>query len=283
MKVSLAVHLHLFYTDMWANIRPFLNNIDFPYDLYVTLTEQNESLIQQIKNDCADAKIFVVENRGYDIGPFMYFLNQIDLDAYDFILKIHTKNFKKGALTVLNHRYMGRKDWFYLLMDGVLGSKQRVENNLAQMAKNSNLGMIGSKYLITSNEQISKNVRAQVVDVMQKLGFPAPRLIKFVAGTMFLVRSRLLKALQGRFLLSDFEETNPAVKDGTLAHALERVFGCLVEAQGYEIKGWGTNLPFEMKSLFFHVGRFLYQRKVTQNKQMLIKVCKIPVYRRKLI
>lgn len=283
-NLSLAIHLHLYYTDMWNEIQRYLENIgNYPYHLYVTMTQENPSLIKEIKNFHPKTTVFIVENRGYDVGPFIYFLNQIDLSKYDLVLKIHTKNNKKGLDTLLNHRYVSREFWFRLLMGGLFDTTKLFKKNIYQFEQNANLGMIGSKYLITSDIKNSREVRKDVQDTMFKLGFVKPETITFVAGTMFIIRSKLLQKIKDNYTLADFLPTDGTVKDGTLAHVLERVFGCIVIASGYKIKGFDKNKSFECCGTLSLVRHFVYRRKITRSNHLLIKVFKIPVYHRKLL
>ena len=67
-----AVHLHLHYTEQWPEIRQYLQHMgSHPYRLYVTLTQQNTWLEQEIKNFQPQSVVWQAENRGYDIGPFV--------------------------------------------------------------------------------------------------------------------------------------------------------------------------------------------------------------------
>lgn len=282
--LSLAVHLHLHYIDMWNEIQEYLKNIrDYPYHLYITMAQENINLVEEIKKFHSETTFFIVENRGYDVGPFVYFLNQIELKQYDLIIKIHTKNNKKGLDTLLNHRYVSREFWFKLLMGGLMDTPNLFKKNIYQFEQNANLGMIGSKYLIISDIKSSKEVRKDVQDTMFKLGFVKPETITFVAGTMFIVRSELLQKIKDNYTLADFSPTDGNIKDGTLAHVLERVFGCVVIASGYKIKGFDKNKSFECCETLSLIRNFIYRRKITKSNHMLIKVCKLPVYHRKLI
>lgn len=280
---KIAVHLHLYYCSQWEEIRAYLANIaDYPYHLFVTLVEDNPALIQQIKAFHPQTSVYVLENRGYDVGPFVYVLHQINLDDYDLIFKIHTKG-KTGCDTLLNHRYVNRKYWSDLLFAALISSKNLFLKNLDAFAQQPDLGMIGSKYLITSSPKNSKEVRDRVIEILKDWGFSAPQNITFVAGTMFIIRANLLKKIKENFAFSDFTPTDGTVRDGTLAHVLERLFGCLVIAEGYKINGYDRNFEFENYGRLMAVKHFLFQRKITRSNHLLIKVLKLPIYHRKLI
>ena len=280
---TLAVHLHLYYLEMWPEIRKFLANIgDYPYDLFVTMTCENEDLVKDIKNFHNNTKIWVVENRGYDVGPFIEFLHRIDLNKYDLVMKLHTKNNFIGDGSRINKYIFDRKLWFNTLIRALIGSPQIFERNMCEFAKCPEFGMAGSRYLITSETECFKSVQIQVEKILSELGYPtAP--IKFVAGTMFMCRSKLLQPFKEHYTINDFVPTDGKVKDGTLAHALERVLGSFVIANGYKIKGFDRSLLYTCRLNFQAVRRFVYQHKVTNSKYELIKVFKLPVYRRRIL
>ena len=280
-QLSLAVHLHLYYLDMWTEIKGYLANIgDYPYDLYVTMTEDNPEIEREIKKFKPDAKIWIVENRGYDIGPFIDFLHHIDLDKYDYILKIHTKSTTRDVLTHVNHFYLKNWEWSKLLWDGVLKTPERVKIIMELLADES-VGMVGSWFLVTKTLKNTNQVTEACHSVMKKMGFEKPKKIAFIPGTMFWVKSKLMEPIKKNFQLADFEESGASGVDGSLAHAMERVFGCVVDSQGYQIKGVG----FEFLSAFLLAIRpflrFCFQKKITHNGKMIIKVLKFPVFRRK--
>lgn len=289
MPPRLAVHLHLYYTDMWDEFAVLLQNIgNFSYDLYVTLVQYQPEIEKKIKEFCPAAKIWIVDNRGYDVGPFVDFLHHINLSEYDLIIKLHTKNKSYGADTLINGRYIGRKLWFKLLTQGLLGSRKLFKKNIKAFVKCPGLGMVGSKYLITSDKICSDSVRDEVCTVMERLGRSVPNKINFVAGTMFMCRAHLLQKIKDNFRIQDFDMSDGLVKDGTLAHVLERVFGCLIVADGFRIQGFDKDLPHHADLDFLvndirQILRFVYSNKVTNNNYRLVKLLKFPIYHRKLL
>ena len=167
----IAVHLHLYYLDMWPEMRGYLANMgDYPYDLYVTMVTENPQIEQEIKEFHSGSRIWIVENRGYDVGPFIEFLHRIDLNKYDLILKLHTKNKNKGVDTHIGKYIFNRKLWFKTLIGALIGSKKVFERNINEFVKYPEFGMAGSKYLITADPDCSKNVQRQVEKIFVYLG-----------------------------------------------------------------------------------------------------------------
>ena len=76
---TIAVHLHIYYEEMWGVLAGCLGALQgHDYDLFVTLVKPNADLEVKIKAFKPMAEIFVVENRGYDVGAFIYVLNHIN-------------------------------------------------------------------------------------------------------------------------------------------------------------------------------------------------------------
>ena len=278
-----AVHLHLHYVNRWPEMRRYLQHLgDYPYHLYVTLTKENACLEKEIKDFHPHSTIWCTENRGYDIGPFVDFLHKIDLSQYDLVLKIHAKNKYGRQKTWINDRYITKRSWVNLLFTALLGSKRIWKKNVNAFLQDPQLGMLSSQYLITSEKICSEYLRPAIDQEMQKMGYQTPQNITFVAGTMFVARAKLLEKIKKYFSISDFAPTDVSVQDGTLAHVIERVLGCLIAVQGYEIKGFDKNWWVDYVPSMRQVARSFYSDDITSSNHRLIKVCKIPVYYKKV-
>lgn len=283
-QVKLAVHCHLFYVNMWPQIKSYLENLkNANHDLFITLVEENAKIISQIKQFNPNAQIYVVENKGYDVGPFIYVLRQIDLSKYDYILKIHSKAASGKQDIFMNGRVVERQDWCKLLYEALLKNPQIVKKNLRELQQNSQLGMIGSKYCIVSSNWNSRDVRTQVLRFLSEWGYPNTKKITFVSGTMFMVRASLMQKFKEQFSLDDFLPTDGKVGDGTLAHILERLFGAYTKACGYKIQGFDRNISFSIKGRLKYIWRFLYHKKHTSKGYLQIKICKLPVFHKKIL
>lgn len=274
----LAVHLHLYYTDMWGLLKKRLQHLEgCNYDLYVTLVESAPELEAEIRAFHPQSEIWLVENRGYDVGPFITVLHRIDLSAYDLVLKLHSKSLRAGTLAWINRRCVSRKWWCRLMLDSLLGTPKQVQHNMRRFCDAPQLGMLGAAQLIVEHPSHQTKVHELLRQVMRKLGYRHWK-FRFVAGTMFMVRSCILQKIKENFQPHDFSPTLAEVSDGTLAHALERAFGCLTLAEGYTLEGTGYSLRFELAALGTAIWQFLYKKKITKKNKLLIKICRIPVF-----
>lgn len=281
---KILVHCHVYYPHMWAELKNYIQNIaPHPFDLYVTLVEKHSDIIDDVKRTFPNAKVEIVENRGYDIGPFIHVLNQVDLDDYEYVIKIHSKGTSdKGCRLYINGVRLTQKLWHRFLLEGILRSPKFFQKIMSRFEENPKLGMVGAKKLITSDDKVSEQLRSDIEKQMKEMGFAKPKEIRFIAGTMFMCRAKLLNPIKSKFMLHDFAPTDGSVKDGTLAHVLERVLGTSVIAQGYEIQGYDCNLFMILRGIELSLRRFIYQSKVTNNGSHLVKICKLPIYSKKI-
>lgn len=93
---SVAVHLHVFYTDLLPDFLTAFSAWDFAYDLYITTdTNQKADEIKGIllEYGCA-AQVFVTGNLGRDIIPMLKLKEH--LQGYDYVGHFHTKKSKEA-------------------------------------------------------------------------------------------------------------------------------------------------------------------------------------------
>ena len=271
--MKIAVHLHLYYFNQLPKVLSYLKSLEgIDYDLFVTMVQENKDVEQQLKTFNPNTNIFVVENRGYDIGPFIDFLHHIDFKKYDYVLKVHTKSEDKSVFVRLNGYSLSTKLWVFLLWNSLLGSKKQLDKALS-LFQDEKVGMVASSLCITKNKKNYNYLLPEINNELAKNGFNPVKKCSFVAGTMFLARTQLLKSFL-KYQLMDFEATNGSVKDGALAHIVERMFSILILQQGYKIKGVRSHRHWVivLRLFFKKIIRFLYQNKKSANGKRIVKV-----------
>ena len=226
---KVCVILHLFYIDLWGYFLPNLKRIDADIDLYITITDgcsgHFTDIHDAIMSEFPQAYIYSLPNRGMDIAPFIYVMNEIFLNkkTYDVIIKLHSKK-------SLAHGFELGERWRNQLTDALLGSLIKIQNNYLSCV-NTNCKMIGSSAWIQS--QKTNDFEQQFF--YEKINFEQ---YDFVAGTMFMVDFNLimdwfvLENIYSRFY-NRFEDGY--IGDGSIAHQIERVLGCLVKIKGNQI------------------------------------------------
>jgi lipopolysaccharide biosynthesis protein len=144
------------------------------------------------------------------------------------VLKLHTKR--------STHRQDGEV-WRHDLLDKLL-APQRAQRILAAMNSDPHLGLVGAEGHLQPISYYWGANRETVAYLCTRLGI-APAQIehdRFVAGSMFWVRLDALRPLLDAHLGEDEFETEQGQVDGTLAHAIERVFALAAAASGCQLK-----------------------------------------------
>lgn len=271
--MKLAVILHIYYFEQIPMIAQYLqnlNNANVPYDLIVTTPHK----LTAKDLPFTATKIIKTENRGYDIAPFIHAIKSLNTDDYDYIMKLHTKNMSHTTYTQLNNRRLTNHIWAKILWESMLGSKTQISDNLNLLQNNAAIGLIAAKYCLSNSPKNYKHLLSQINEELQKLGFDNVKKLTFAAGTMFLTRANLLKPFL-KYDITDFPPTNSKIKDNTLAHVVERLFGAIVEKQGY-ILAPAKHQSYRAERFIANLKRFFYQKKQTQSGKIIIKICKIP-------
>lgn len=230
---KIAVLCHVYYIDIWSEIKNNLKSLGFDFDLYVSLCIDNPSIELDILRDYPSARISKVENRGSDFGGFFESLNLIFNNnlKYDWILKIHSKKSK-----LINERKgeSWRKNLYSKL---IIEAKSKIINNFS----NDEIGMIGDKrYLIgmsSFDKKAGKNINAEKIDFLRKRFNIKDSALNFFAGSMFWIRFDLLEKVfkDNRITINDFEAGH--LPDGTMAHAMERFIANIVREANKKILG----------------------------------------------
>jgi len=224
---DIAVIIHLYYVELWDEIKLNLTSFkDKAFDLYININ--NECSVDSIKNILdifPDARIFSFENRGRDILPFLEIFNRIYPLDYPYVCKIHSKK----SL----HRQDGNK-WRNDLINGLMGSPDCIEDNIVQLESDSKTGMIVPKghifkykdWVGPNNEMVETFALKNKIDIIEDFSFPS--------GSMFWFKPVVFKQLY-RNMDSNMFETEDGQLDGTMAHSIERIFGLLCHANGYDL------------------------------------------------
>jgi hypothetical protein len=223
----IAVVLHLFYPELWPEFRDALTFIPEPFDLFITLVAgHSEEGEDWIRADYPVAQIVTVENRGRDILPFILLINSGVLNRYHLVCKLHTKR---------TLRREDGDDWRRALLGGVLLDEVHVASILAAFDADPELGIVVADGCIWSD---NKNVgqldelcaRAGIPGVTAESGYP-----DFPAGSIFWIRSSLLRPIASLMLAPTDFEPEPLPRDGCTPHAVERFLGHVCHQAGMRV------------------------------------------------
>jgi len=248
-KQKIAVVLHLYYVDLWDEIFGYLNNLNhLNADLFVTLSsdndvQQNEEIRKRILKAFPKASIFMCPNKGMDIGPFVQVSNEISEQSkkYDLLLKIHSK---KSLLA--SGEDAGRK-WRKELFEGLMGSRTVVDQIVSIFEEQDKIGMIAPSGMLieksSTDEKLGKNANASSMDILADRMSLSDRTLSFFRGSMFWSRAvPIFDAIKkGGLELDEFSYGHQV--DASKAHAMERLFSCIIRSSGSEVFSFNPEYP----------------------------------------
>ncbi|WP_454696904.1 rhamnan synthesis F family protein [Achromobacter aegrifaciens] len=229
--VRVCVVVHIFYPELAHEIYTLLRNIVEPFDLIVTTPHEGaiSALLDTFAPLASSVTIALSENRGRDVGPFIAVHRAGLLDHYDAILKLHSKR--------STYSEQGQF-WQQSLFRQLCGDSLTVMRTL-ELLRSGRAGIVGPHdYYLTHPHYWGAN-RATVWRLLQSLS-DTPLLEKdvplgFFAGTMFWFTPQALAPLHDiPDSLLNFEPEG-GKQDGTLAHALERLFGQVARHRGLTV------------------------------------------------
>lgn len=235
------VHLHVFYPDMWPAVRRYLETLGaYRFDLVVTYPAEfvGETTLNQIRADYPNCRLRAMKNSGFDVGPFMEVLSELDLDRYDIVYHVHTKSFSRGPKGRLAYgKYFMGAEWFNQLYDGCMGpySVHRVINALLN---DGSVSMVAAKNLIFKDVP---HRTACVRRYAKMMGLGVPSDYSFIGGFCFAAKASELKKVAALGVrIDDFGTSQRFLF--TFAHALERLIPILLTENGKRIKPIRTHV-----------------------------------------
>jgi lipopolysaccharide biosynthesis protein len=243
-----AIVVHLYYNDLWEEfkkrIEPLLKRGDV--DLYVTLTKDDISAKEDIEK--LTDKVYVLENRGLDVGPFIFVMNEIKDLNYTSIFKIQTK---KSLHHGQNPNF--GSNWRRQLVDAIIGDGD-IFDEITKILEDEPMSMIGSKLHLVDFKfdsvniphhygVINKTIKELNLNIKEtRIGNSVcfSKKGRFFAGTMFATSHKYIKEVFKNCDMIEFYKSLPlGYVYNSSAHAMERIFGYYIdelEGNFYEIE-----------------------------------------------
>jgi len=233
----LAVFLHLYHENLAPEFQRYLKNIPFAFDLFITTNAPAKAAVitkHFTGWPHGQVEVRVTPNRGRDIAPKLLGFREV-YDRYPFVLHLHSK---------ISDHASALADWRGHLLETLIGSPEIVASVFDVFTRRSDIGMIAPQHFEAVRHWINwggnfKNAEA----LAQRMGEHVLSMDKpadFPSGSMFWARSAALKPLLDLNLtFEDFDEEKAQI-DGTLAHAIERLYYYVCEFAGF---GWMKIAP----------------------------------------
>jgi Rhamnan synthesis protein F/Methyltransferase domain/Glycosyl transferases group 1 len=221
--LRIALHLHVFYPEQLVAIVERLNLNQTAPDLFVSVVTEDaawKSKAALSRYQGCVAALRVTPNRGRDIGPFLTEFGPPLCSSYDIIGHLHTKK----STHVEDRGFAGA--WNTFLLENLLGGNRggkMLDIILSEMASAPAIGIVypDDPHIVswTKNRKIAS-------EWSNKIGISdLPEHFNFPIGSMFWARSALVRKFIDLSLKWDDYPLEPVPIDGTLIHAIERMFG----------------------------------------------------------
>lgn len=223
VKTRTLCHLHIYYLEQLDYFSKKLKKIDFDEkNLYITTDEIKKS--EKIRKYFPQAKIFITENVGYDVYPFLYVMKNVDLSAFDNVIHLHTKNTQRCL------------KWRNNLVEALVGNKSIYEDN-RRIMESENCGLLGSARCLVKIQDTAPESTVYLDEILNKQRIIVDNNNRYsFYGTMFMMKTEVLKSLlELPYERDDFVQKK--YETATLAHVYERLFGIFTLFSGKDIVG----------------------------------------------
>lgn len=223
-----AIHVHVFYIDVWKRYLQYLQALSFPYALYVTTDSEEkaveiESLLVQFPTVKREKfEVTILPNKGRDVVPWLRLAEK--LGQYDCVLHAHTKK----SPTVVS--WVGAS-WQQDIFDAMLEQAPRI---VQAFTENPSLGIVIPdvprfwRYIAP----VRREGEAQFIGLMdelwqemgceKKVDFGSAPAFVMPYGTMFWYRPAALQKLTS-LVFGPQRVPDEPLPDISVLHAMERL------------------------------------------------------------
>ncbi|UNK41894.1 polysaccharide biosynthesis protein [Luteimonas sp. S4-F44] len=234
VSLRIGVMVHVFYPDLAEELAIALRRMPTSFVLMVSITDADaEDHVRAVFSTvpmARDLEIVRVPNRGRDIAPLVAAFRERIL-ALDLVAHLHTKK----SL----HSGGSQANWRSYLVAALFGDADRIAWQLGMFAADPRLGMIypesHASVPLWGHTWLGNVVPAQALATRLGITVAPHAYIDMPAGSMFWARVDAIRPLLELGLrVEDFPEERGQL-DGTLQHAIERLFVAVVRASGHHV------------------------------------------------
>jgi rhamnosyltransferase len=238
-----ALFMHIYFIELVEYCRKYAASMPLYADIYLTTdTEEKKLVLEDAFRDFGGrkVKVLVAENQGREVSAHLVELKPF-VSEYDFICFAHDKK------TTHLKPYMKGESFSYHCYENVLASPAYVENVIATFQDNPRLGLlvpptpIHSDFYIVQGNEWQKNfdnvcILADRLKLSVNIEKEKPPISPL--GGIYWYRTEALKPLfDAGFQYKDFPQEPIRETDGTIMHAIERLYPFVAQQYGF-YTGW---------------------------------------------
>jgi lipopolysaccharide biosynthesis protein len=231
---DVAIIFHCYYEDLIDPIFERYLAGAKGVDLFVTLRlDISGDAIAKIRERSPNVYFLRNENRGRDMRPFLLALRHVESLGYRFACKVHTKKTpqaESGAGEL----------WRQRLLERLLGAADSSAQAVRLFNEEPDLGLLVPEGSVMDLRELRNHIDntfwldrllASVdKDMIGNYNFSFP------AGSMYWFRMEALEGLESLVFPEDAFEPELGQRDGTLAHAMERLVALYTLRRGFHMK-----------------------------------------------
>lgn len=237
-KRKIALVMHLYFPDLVEDSYSHACNIPEEADVYITTdsVEKKKTILKTFKKlNCNKLEVRVIRNRGRDVSSILVGVKDVIMD-YDYVCFVHDKKTAQISPGSLGDSFG------FKCFANTLYNKTFIYNVLQTFEENERLGILsppepnhGPFYRTLGDEWSNNFETAKQLAKELKLEVPMSEEKEPLApfGTFFWFRPKAMRLLYDKdWEYEDFPE-EPNNIDGTILHAIERLYPLCVQAAGY--------------------------------------------------
>ena len=230
-KLRVGLHVHVYYPDIFPAILNGLLENQIRPDLLISVPNDRarDDVAKRVAHYRGRVEIKIVPNFGRDIGPFLTEFGEVWRNEYDVIGHLHTKKTEE-----LKDRSIG-SEWYAFLLGNLIGGQTRMIADviIGRMSEDDTIGIVfpDDPNVVgwSDNFDLAKKL-------LKRIGMDAPAEDPvFPVGTMFWARTKAIEPILRLGLGWGDYPSEPLAGDGTVLHAVERLFGVVASQGGYSI------------------------------------------------
>lgn len=257
-KCRTALVMHLYFEDLIEYCYQYA--LSMPKSTRVVITTDTEKKAEKIREIFLngvfdDVHIIVAENRGRDVGPLLVEATPYIFDA-DLVCAVHDKKVKQLSYLIKGKSFSDR------CFENCLSTPEYVQNIIHTMMSSKRMGMLCppppnfADYYPTIGMEWGPNfeMTKKLADKLElKVNISQTKEPVAPVGGMFWFKPNALKPLfDYRWKYEDFPK-EPIEDDGTILHAIERIYPYVAQNSGY-YAGWCMTTPqaqLEWNNLYY--------------------------------
>ena len=277
---QIAIIIYSYFEDMVEQDYKYIQNVPHGTDVFIVVVSCKMAQKWEIlkRNNQCIKEIRIQENRGRNEAASWITCKDV-IESHEFVCVVHDKKSITASCGMIGNR------WNIHCWDNLLHSKTYIENVLKIFKYNPKIGLLippmpffGPFRTVIPLREWSGN-REIAIKLYKELNLSIPfdESPKAPWGAMFWFRARALQPLfRHEWKTSDFPEEPLQVTDGTILHALERMYPMIAQEAGFLT---GTIMTNAYAEIYYDNLMFEFRKQLSIEESLLEEIKKLKTSR----